>query len=606
VDLPSAEQRVERTRWLTPVLGLFLGFLCLVMGRILYLQIAHGAELRKQSQVNRIQHDVLPARRGVIRDVRGEILAADEPVFHLVRVRREDLSPGDLERVASAMDLPREVLRRRARSGKGRYLWKGLNDRQRIWFAEHRHGLEGLAVEIRPSRVYRLGPPVAPVLGYTGEIARGELDRRRGEGLAQGKFVGKSGVEKYYDARLQGRDGVRWIETTARGDFIRVLESPSPIEPRPGRSLSLHVDARLQQRIADGFPSDSEGAVVVMEIPSGKIRALYSHPSYDPNRLVTGQSEQVGKLLHHPGDPLHNRVVQSRFPPGSTFKILPYLTALRMPEFSPETTFFCPGAYRLGGLTFRCWKEGGHGEINLHQALIHSCNVYFYKLVRAIGFRRVAALARRLGYTRSSGVDLPGEKAPQLASPRWKRRRLDRPWVPGDALNAVIGQGYTLVSPIKQAQFLGSLLTGRRVVPRLASTEAFDTAGSPPGLSPWLRGRLIETLDGVTDDGTGYWAQHDENYRVVGPDLIGKTGTVQKVAPADGGDTPAPDGWFVSAAPRRDPRYVVVVFRAEAGGGGESAAPHARAVYRDMVELGYFATRRARGAGTVPAAPGSG
>lgn len=588
MNQPSTEQRKKRTRWLTPILGFFMGFLCLVMGRVLYLQIAHGEELRKQSEVNRIRHEVLPARRGAIRDARGEILAADEPVFHLVRQSRDRFESQDLVRLASAMNLPLENLRRRSRSGSSRYLWKGLNDRQRIWFAEHRGAFEGLTVQIRPSRVYRFGEVTAPVLGYTGEIAPQELDRRRGEGLSQGNFVGKSGVEKFYDVRLQGRDGVRWIETTAQGDIIRVLESPAPIEPSPGDSLSLHVDVRLQERVAASFPADSEGAAVVMEVPSGRVRALYSHPSFDPNQLVTGQPARVKKLLHHPEDPLHNRVVRSRFPPGSTFKIIPYLAALRAPRFSPGTTFFCPGYYRLGGRTFRCWKEGGHGELDLDDALVHSCNVYFYKLIRTLGFERVARLARQLGYRETSGIDLPGEKRPQLASPGWKRRQLGRPWVPGDALNTVIGQGYMLVSPIKQAQLLGSLVTGRVVTPRVTSVGSSDTADRWVPLSASLRRRLIRTLDRVADEGTGYWAQHDPNYREVGPDLIGKTGTVQKGSSAEN-DAPPDDGWFLSAAPRRDPRYVVVVFRSEGGTGGDSAAPHARRIYRAMEELGYFA-----------------
>lgn len=586
MDQPSTEQRKKRTRWLTPLIGFFLGFLCLVMGRVLYLQIAHGEELEKQSEVNRIRHEVLPARRGTIRDAHGEILAADEPVFHLVRRSRERFEPEGLVRLASAMNLPLEDLRRRVRSGR-RYLWKGLNDRQRVWFAEHREAFGGVAVQIRPSRVYRFAEAAAPLLGYTGEIAPHELSRRRREGLSQGNFVGKSGVEKYYDVRLQGRDGVRWIETTAEGDIIRVLESPAPIEPSPGASLSLHVDIRLQQRLAASFPADSEGAAVVMEVPSGRVRALYSHPSFDPNQLITGQSDRVEELLHSPGDPLHNRAVRSRFPPGSTFKIIPYLAALRTPGFSPDTTFFCPGAYRLGGRTFRCWKRGGHGEINLDDALVDSCNVYFYKLIRALGFQRVARLARRLGYDETSGIDLPGEKRPQLASPRWKRRQLDRPWVPGDALNSVIGQGYMLVSPIKQAQLLGSLVTGRTVTPRVASVESSDTADRGGRIPSSLRRRLIRTLDRVADEGTGYWAQHDSSYRPVGPDLIGKTGTVQKGSSGED-DAPPDDGWFLSAAPYPNPRYVVVVFRSEAGDGGDSAAPHARRIYRAMEELGYF------------------
>lgn len=569
---------------------IFVGFLLLqllVVGRVWYLQNALGREFRKRSEVNRIKHVTLPAQRGVIRDVEGRVLAADEPTFHLQRSRRARLGDRQTQSLAEGLKIRPALLHGRLDSER-RIILRGLTDAQRIWFEEHSHQYPGFRVRIRPQRVYQYDTFVASVVGYTGEISRKVLNHRRSEGLSQGDIVGKSGIEKAYDVHLQGRDGIRWVETTARGDHVRTLTSPQPIPPRNGSDLQLHIDAELQQRIAHTFPADSEGAAVVMEIPSGHVRALYSHPNYDPNKMVLGEPETIQMLLDAPGDPLHNRVVQSRFPPGSTFKLLPYLAALKEPNYQPSQSFFCGGEYWFGGRKFRCWEEQGHGTLSLDQALVHSCNIYFYKLVRQLGIQPIAAMGRRVSYAERTGIDMPDETTPQLSSPSWKRRELGTSWYPGDALNSVIGQGYTLVSPIKQAQVLGSLVTGRTIHPRVAQSP--DTPGAPrrlPISSAHLQ-RLRETLDQIADEGTGYWAQHTPNYRSIDVDLLGKTGTVQKVKPRDAEDTPPADAWFISAAPSSDPRYVVVVFRADGGSGGQVAAPHAREIYQIMLELEYF------------------
>lgn len=589
----NLDDSLEFTRRLTPVLLLFFLFLVVVAGRILYLQIGMGEELRKQSQVNRIRHDVLPAQRGPILDRNGKVLAADEPVFNLVQVgKRDDVSDSSLRRLSRGLDVPLEELRRRVQAEGTRAIINGLNDTQRIWFGEQSDDYSAFEVQVRPRRVYRFGEVASSVLGYTGEINPDELDDRRREGLYQGKYVGKTGIEKYYDQKLQGTDGVRWIETTATGERIRVLDSPRPIAPRQGDSITLNLDIFLQKAVAASFPSDSTGAAVVMEIPSGKIRALHSQPAFDPNKLVSGIGSSVDSLLQAKNDPLHNRVIQSRFPPGSTFKIIPYLAARGSDSYDPQQTFNCDGEFELGDQTFRCWQEEGHGDIALDRGLIHSCNVYFYNLVRELGFEPIRTLSKNMDYGEPTGIDLPDEADPQLSTPGLKRSLTGTPWVGGDALNAVIGQGFTLVSPIKQAQLLGSIITGKYIQPGIRTGSEAILGESFPPEDPERREKLIETLDDVADDGTGYWAQHTEDYQRLPMDVMGKTGTIQKVKKDDQEDTPPSDAWFVSAAPKDNPQYVVVVFRIEAGTGGEVAAPHAREIYQEMAALGYFRENR--------------
>ncbi|MFB6226692.1 MAG: penicillin-binding transpeptidase domain-containing protein [bacterium] len=581
-------EQFELTRRLTPLLLLFIAGLSVVAARILYLQVGMGESLRKKSQKNRIEHDVLPAKRGIIVDRNGEVLAADEPVYNLRRRgNRRSITRSILKKLAEGLEIDFKTLRHRVFEDESRIIVNGMTDSQKIWFAEHSGEFDAFEIQIRPRRVYRYGTIAAPVLGYTGEINPRELDKRRAEGLSQGKYVGKTGIEKYYDSTLQGEDGIRWVETTANGEAIRVLDSPTPISPDPGDSIALHLDIRLQRAVAKSFPSDSEGAVVVMEIPSGKVRALYSHPNYNPNDVVAGDKQLINELMKAKEDPFHNRVIQSRFPPGSTFKILPFMVASADTGYSTSNEFYCNGEHKLGNQTYKCWKEEGHGSVTLNQSLIHSCNIYYYNLVEEMGFNPIKQFAETVGFSRKTNIDLPGEVKPQLSTPSLKASQTTRPWTEGDALNAVIGQGYTLISPIKQAQLLGSLLTDRWIIPGVKKGAAGTLNSTFPPSDPTVD-HLVTVMDDVTDEGTGYWAQHDENYQRIGVDIIGKTGTVQKVKVDDDGDTPPSDAWFVSAAPKEDPSYVVSVFLAESGSGGSTAAPHARGIYRSMIELGFF------------------
>ncbi len=589
----NRDDSLEFTRRLTPVLVLFVLFFIIAAVRILYLQIGLGEQLRKQSQINRIRHDVLPAQRGPILDRNGKVLAADEPVFNLIHVEgHEAVSDTELHKLSKGFDLDYKRLRERVKSKGNRTIINGLNDSQRIWFEEQSDNFSAFQVQVRPRRVYRFGAVTSSVLGYTGEINPNELDKRRREGLHQGKYVGKTGIEKYYDQKLQGTDGVRWVETTATGERIRVLDSPKPIKPREGDSITLNLYIFLQNAVAASFPSGSAGAVVVMEVPSGKIRALHSEPAYDPNNLVSGVSRSVDELLRAENDPLHNRVIQSRFPPGSTFKIIPYLAAQGSNSYDINRTYECDGEFDFGDQTFGCWKEEGHGELALNRGLIHSCNVYFYNLARELGFEPIQRLAENMDFGKRTRIDMPDEAIPQLSTPSLKKDLTGRPWVWGDALNAVIGQGFTLISPIKQAQLLGSLITGKNIRPGLRKGAEANRSNDFPPVAPERRQHLIETLDDVTDDGTGYWGQHTENYQRIAVDIVGKTGTIQKIKRDDQEDTPPSDAWFVSSAPKNDPQYVVVVFRIEAGTGGDVAAPHAREIYQEMIALGYFRENR--------------
>ncbi len=589
--------RGQLIRRLGPILFLFAGLLALVVGQVMYLMIAHGNEFQIRSDMNRIRPEVTPARRGDIMDRHGRYLATDEPVYELVKKGTEWPAESALTGLADRLELPfDEVLRRIREAEPGDRLME-LTERQHVWVRENQRDLPGLGVETPLRRVYHHPKVSAPVVGYTGEINAEELRRRRHEGLSQGAEVGKHGVERVYDSRLQGTEGLRWVETTARGESVRTLETPTPFDARSGEDLTLTVDIDLQEEIARSFGSDSAGGAVVMDIETGELLALYSHPTYNPNRIVGGDREYIRTLFEEEYTALYNRMVQSRFPPASTFKVIPYLTALMSDGYNSERTYECRGTWQLGNREFRCWQEHGHGEQTLDEALINSCNIYFYNLIRDLGYEPVLETAKDFGYEALTGIDFPGEARSRLSSPDLKQHFSPEPWVGGDEVNFVIGHGLSQITPIKQTQLLGGLLTGDYVRPHLRKGLDFDPVELeiPAG----VRDRLRSTLAGVTDEGTGYWAQHDENYQRLDVDILGKTGTVQVrerdprpeslLQDEEDEDRPA-HSWFVSAAPSEDPEYVVVVFMEASGSATESAAPMARRTYRSMLELGYFSS----------------
>lgn len=589
-------RRRELSRRIAPVMVIFISIMLLVLGQVLYLNLVHGDEFRTRSDLNRIRSQEIPARRGNILDRNGTYLAADEPVYSLVRTEEASPEEGTYRQLAKITGDSVPILRNRYRQAQPGDELMEVSDARRVKLQEQRDELAGFRVKTELRRRYHHPEVTAPVLGFTGEINPNELERRRREGLAQGDIVGKHGVEQYYDRRLHGRSGLRWVEVSARGTPIRTLQTPEPTPPQPGDSLPLTIDVGLQRDIAGEIASDSEGGAIVMNLQNGEILAMYSHPTYDPNSLVGRDYDYIQNLLENESSPLINRMVQSRFPPGSTFKLIPYLAAIRDEDYDPSETVRCLGSWWLGNQEFKCWRERGHGEQTLDEALVNSCNIYFYELSQELGYDPIMSIARRVGYQSRTDIDLPGETRSQLSRPEVKQQYTPNEWVGGDEVNFVIGQGYSLVSPIKQAQLLGTMLTGTVVRPHV--NQQREPSQQELDLDEKWRDRLRETMDEVTDDGTGYWAQHDESYQRLDLSVLGKTGTVQvqEVDPrrdvledleSDTEDVD-PHSWFVSAAPSDDPRIAVVVFLARSGSGGTTAAPFAREIYQGLLRRGYF------------------
>ncbi|MFQ5765543.1 MAG: penicillin-binding protein 2, partial [Rhodospirillales bacterium] len=432
--------------------------------------------------------------------------------------------------------------------------------------------------------------------------------------------IGKAGIEKIHDLVLRGTGGSSQVEVNAFGHVIREL---SRQEGQPGAEVALTVDLGLQRMVSRRLGKRS-AAAVVMDVHNGDILALASTPSFDPNAFNKGLSaDEWRTLASDPKAPLTNKAISGHYPPGSTFKMVVLLAALEKGAVTPETTVFCTGKITLGDATFHCWRKGGHGLMDAFNGLTQSCDVYFYELARRTGIERIAAMARRLGFGETLGLDLPGEQPGLVPDRKWKRRTMNAPWHQGETLLMGIGQGYLLATPLQMAVMVARLVNGGyAVTPRLTRPHAADLedtdhetdrrpAFESLGLVPGHRQLVRRGMEAVVNDpsGTAFRAR----IRKRGMEMGGKTGTVQvrRITKAEreegikkNKDLPWRDrdhAMFVGFAPTSAPRYAVSVVVEHGGGGASVAAPIARDILLEAQRRGSARPGILPGAPAAPA-----
>jgi penicillin-binding protein 2 len=437
-----------------------------------------------------------------------------------------------------------------------------------------------------------------------GEIQEAQLARPEFAGLEAGAHVGQTGVERAYNTYLMGTDGRRNVVVNSRGREIAELGVVPPVE---GSRLQLTVDRDLQRALESSFAGlDLTGAAVVLAPATGEVLAMTSLPAFDPNEFAQGiGARRFAELNRDPRKLFQNKLLQGRYAPGSTFKIVMALAGLGERVITPEHTEYCPGFLTAYGRTWQCSRKAGHGTVDLKRALQHSCNVYFYKLGDRLSVDQVHAYSERLGLTTRTGVDLPGEGESIIPSTEWKRRVHGDRWYPGETLSVAIGQGYVTVTPIAMAAMVAAVANGGTVVTPHVLKAVDEGQGWQPFARPEPRratpidaadrAAVIDGLWRVVNEpgGTAYAS------RLQGRDLVGKTGTAQTISlegarKAAGKIDTRDNAWFVFFAPRDNPQIAGVVF-AEAGLHGSSAAP----IAKHVVDT-YFAKLEGR---PLPAAP---
>lgn len=558
----------------------------LLAASLFYNQILRYGYYSKLSRNNSIRILPIEGPRGNIFDRTGRPLVINRLSFDVAIIYQEI---GDRRRLVRLLsDLlgmtGEEIVAALEKAGKRAYapvtIAEDIGKDEALALEEASFDVSGLVIETRAKRDYIYKHFGSHIFGYLSEITDSELETLRDYGYRMKDLIGRDGLEKYYESFLRGTDGGTQIEVDNRGRQTRVLGIK---EPENGQDLQLTIDLSLQLA-CDKLLGERKGAIVVMDPRNGDILALASHPAFDPNIFVRrgASRERVSLLNDRTGRPMSNRAISGIYPPGSVFKIVTASAALEQKKLTRNTRFFCPGKYKIGNTSFDCWKEAGHGSQNVVEAMMNSCNVFFYNTGRALGVNRMETYTRFFGYGKPTGIDLPDEVGGIVPGKAWKTARNKGGWYEGETLNYAIGQGYLAVTPIQVAVMAAVMANnGNLVRPRLVKRIGRDDIQCQKPKSLGLKDDTIQEVrkglfEAVNNEiGTGKRA------KAAGLIVAGKTGTAQ----TSQGSTHA---WFCGFAPYGDPKICLVVFLEHGGKGGLEPAEMARGLFEEAKARGYL------------------
>ncbi|RPH85881.1 MAG: penicillin-binding protein 2, partial [Desulfobacteraceae bacterium] len=462
-------------------------FFALVV-RIWYLQIAKGSYFKQLSEKNRIRVLDVPPSRGIIFDRNGIMLVSSRPSFNLYVI------PDDVQDWGVLKDRLSRMLKMEAEDIEQRYSDSKVGplkpvpikldiSRDELGLLEtYKYLLPGIYIEVSPQRDYPLGIVAPHLIGYLGEITSKQVKSGLFPQRRMGDLIGQWGLENQWQTDLGGVKGGRYLEVDALGEEIRPLYNKESVA---GNNLITTLDWKLQQVAQEALKGKS-GAVVALKPTTGEVLALVSSPAFDPITFSRGLSaKEWNAMINDPLKPLQNRALQGQYPPGSTYKIVTALAALEERVITPTTSFYCNGALPFGNRVFHCWRKGGHGQVELHKAIVQSCDVYFYQVGQRLGVDRLAHYARLFGLGELTGISLPHEKKGLIPSSAWKLDRYKIPWQPGETLSISIGQGYDLVTPLQMAVLTAAVANGGAVyrpqlVKRLVSPQGVVLREFPP------------------------------------------------------------------------------------------------------------------------------
>jgi penicillin-binding protein 2 len=560
-----------------------------LMMRLGYLQLWKHKKYSIQADSNRIKPVIRPAPRGTIFDRYGEKLTSNESNFRLLvyldRKKNSEKAVEQLAKIISLSEKEKEVFLSKIRNARRKSVVSlvdnlGYDDLARI--ETYSHDLPGISIESGTIRRYPYPYETAHFLGYVSLPSESEADNKQQTLFLHPDFrVGKSGLERSFDESLRGKYGVKYMEVDVHEVPIRTLSKDPTKE---GSRINTTIDLELQ-KFAVQKVKDLVASTVVMDVKTGEVLSYVSSPSFDPNKFVEGVSREYWKeLIEDPRKPLNNKPIAAIYPPGSTFKTMVAIAALEE-KFNPEERVYCDGSYRLGRRNFHCWKEGGHGSLNMSDALKNSCNIYFFHVSNQIGYDKISEVSRRFGYGEKIDVSLYGANSGLIPSPEWKQNVLKEPWVGGDTLNASIGQGNVLATPLQMALVTARIANGGvPIQPYLVRNRNIYTQFDALKKSPLVKAEhlkiISEGMSRVMNEkgGTAFY----KRIRKKGYEMSGKTGTSQVISKRERDMTAAEKkssanhAIFVGFAPNHDPKYAVSVVVEHGGSGSRVAAPIGR------------------------------
>ncbi|MFZ0087329.1 MAG: penicillin-binding protein 2 [Candidatus Acidiferrales bacterium] len=555
------------------------------------LQVVQSGHFADLADRNRTRSIPIIAPRGPMLDREGRVLVDSYPSFSILLLRDDPKSlEKSLPQIVDGLGISRDDLQQELEAAKNEpkfqpVVIKPAATEADIAFVEsHRADLPLLELMMVQRRRYPQGEMAANTIGYVGEVSPQQMEDSDGH-YRPGDIVGKAGLEREYNDQLEGTDGMRRVVVNSVGKVMRTLDN---VEAVPGRPIQLTIDYDLQA-IAEADMAGKVGAVVAMDARTGEVLAMVSRPTFDPNDFaVRIPQEEWQKLNTDKSTPLLNRAIQAQLAPGSVFKIVMAAAMLDSKMIPESYTVYCPGHANFYGREFHCWRPQGHGTVNLHTAIVDSCDVFFYNVGKQLGIDKISYYGSGLGLGRRTGIDLPSEEPGLMPSESWVERVFHHKWYAGETISVAIGQGAVTVTPVQLARMAAAVASGGTLVqPHLLKNDPNVKTEHFP-LSDNAVEQVTQGLYGVVNEGGGT-AYH---LRLQNIDFCGKSGTAQLMSydAANRLGTKKMDGWFVGFAPRRNPEIVVAaIVQDTVEHGGEAAGP----VVRDIVKT-YYDKKNAR------------
>jgi penicillin-binding protein 2 len=445
--------------------------------------------------------------------------------------------------------------------------------------------LPGVSIQIEPKRNYPYGKMMAHMLGYVSEISTEELKQKDYKTYSPGDYIGKYGLERMYESNLRGIDGEKRVEVDAMGREVRTLDMKDSI---PGNNMYLNINLDVQIVVEKALEG-KRGGCIALEPKTGAVVALASRPAFDPNKFASGITKEDWKAITtDKTHPLQNRVIQGRYPPGSTFKILTALKALEDGLINNNTGFTCRGGFPFGNRVFKCWKKGGHGTVSIHRGIVESCDVFFYNVGLKLGVDRIHDFGVAVGLGKVTGIDLPGEARGLMPSTEWKKKTYGVPWYEGETVSVAIGQGAVWLTPIQLVQ-LSSFAANEgitfkpQIVNKIVGSDGKALKTFEPVVAADIKMKkdvfkiVKEGMQGVVNEpsGTAYGS------RIQNVHMSGKTGTAQSSG-SDKVKNLGDHAWFIAYAPSEDPAIAITVLIEYGGHGSSAAAPVAKAISENL------------------------
>jgi len=567
-----------------------VGMVCLLLFGFWKLQVLDSDYYAQLAERNRIRSIPVIAPRGRMLDREGRVLVDNYPSFSVLVLREDQaLLEQHLGEIAEGLDLQPDDLQQQIDAAKGlpRFnpiVVKPEATQADIAFIEsHRADLPLLELLMVHRRKYPNGGFLAHTIGYVGEVNEKQIEASGGK-LRPGDIAGKSGLEKTYNDTLIGTDGMRRVIVNSLGKEVGRLEQKEAISGKP---IQLTIDSDLQV-VAENALGPQQGAVVALDPRTGDVLAMTSHPAYDPKDFAVRISKDEWQALNDdPTRPLLNRTIQAQLAPGSVFKVVMATAMLESKAVPEDFSVICNGAEDFYGRQFKChiFGKGSHGRVDLHDALVKSCDIFFYNLGKRLGIDVISHYASELGLGRKTGIDLPGEQEGLVPSEDWKQRVYKQKWYPGETISVAIGQGATTVTPLQLAHTVaGVAMGGEFHRPHLILGDK-DTKETGFPISEATTETVSQGLFGVVNEAGG--TAH--SVKLDGIEFCGKTGSAQiisnegKARAGHVGKELVDNAWFVGFAPRRNPEIVVAVLVEHGVHGATAAAP----VARDVIKAFY-------------------